>query len=174
MRKFYIIVFEIINFFDFRYKFRPLAKILDKIKIFCLVRCGSKIGNNSRIGSKVFILNYSNFEIGENSSIEKNAEIFNYDKVIIGNNVEIGSQFYVNTSNHKFSNKDLPIAKQGTINKQIIIGSDIWIGARVTILSGTIIPDRVVIGAGSVVVSKKFDSKKIYAGNPAKEIKEIN
>ena len=51
--------------------------------------------------------------------------------------------------------------------KKIKIGSDIWIGARVTILSDTIIEDRVIIGAGSVI-NKNLKSGYLYAGVPAK------
>ena len=173
MRKIYIILFQILNNFDFRYRHRTISNYLDKFRMFCLKKCGAKIGKNSRIGCNAFILNFENLSLGDNSSIEKNCEIFNYDLFSVGDNVEIGTQLYVNTSNHRVENNNLPLAKQGALNKKITIESDVWIGARVTILSGAYISKRVVLGAGSIVVSKLLNSNKIYAGNPAKEIKDL-
>ena len=37
----------------------------------------------------------------------------------------------------------------------INIGSDVWIGANVIILSGVIIPDKCVIGAGTILTRSK-------------------
>ena len=50
------------------------------------------------------------------------------------------------------------------------MGSEVLIGSNSTILP-VIINSKVVIGAGSVVV-KNCLKRKIYAGNPAKEIKK--
>ena len=79
---------------------------------------------------------------------------------------------YINTNNHSFKNSELPLSKQGGITKEIQIGSDVWIGARVIILSGVKIESRVVIGAGSIV-TKDLKSGFVYAGVPAKQINRI-
>lgn len=51
----------------------------------------------------------------------------------------------------------------------IRIGSDVFIGARVTILPGVEIGDRVVVGAGSIV-TKSTASGTVAAGVPARPI----
>ena len=167
------ILFSFFNLFYLHFLFRGLGKKLDILRMKLLKFSGSKIGNNSFIREKTFILNPDNLEIGNNSSIGAKSEIFNSVRIIIGDNVDIGSQFYINTDNHKFDDLTKPISKQGVISKEISIGSDIWIGARVTILSGVKIKDRVVIGAGSLV-NKDLDSGYIYAGVPAKRIRKID
>ena len=43
-------------------------------------------------------------------------------RIIIGDNVDIGSQFYINTDNHKFDDLTKPISKQGVISKEIVLG----------------------------------------------------
>ncbi len=53
----------------------------------------------------------------------------------------------------------------------IIIGNDVWIGTKSMILSGVQIGDGAIIGAGSVV-TKNVPSYTIFAGNPAKLIRE--
>tara|TARA_Y100001970_G_scaffold293361_1_gene439668 strand:+ start:4858 stop:5286 length:429 start_codon:yes stop_codon:yes gene_type:complete len=133
---------------------------------------GAIIGSQSVVREKCFILEPKNLEIGKNSSIGFYSEIYNSEKIIIGDNVDIGSQLYINTSNHKFDNPKLPISKQGTISKTINIGSNIWMGARVTILAGVKIEDKVIIGAGSLV-NKDLESGYIYAGVPARKIKKV-
>jgi len=52
----------------------------------------------------------------------------------------------------------------------ITIGSDVWIGNRVTLLSGVRIGDGAVIAAGSIV-TKDIPAYAIAAGNPARVIK---
>ena len=57
-------------------------------------------------------------------------------------------------------------------NGRPIIGSNVTLGANVTIIGPITIGDNVVIGAGSVVV-KSIPSNCIAAGNPARVIKSI-
>ena len=56
--------------------------------------------------------------------------------------------------------------------KETNIGSKVSIGSNATILPVNIC-DQVIIGAGSVV-TKDILVSGVYAGNPAKKIKEIN
>lgn len=44
-------------------------------------------------------------------------------------------------------------------NKRVIIGNDVWIGCRSTILKGSEIASNSVIAAASIV-TKKFNKKK--------------
>jgi len=52
----------------------------------------------------------------------------------------------------------------------IVIGNDVWICDNVTILSGAVIGDGVILGVGSVV-SGYADPYCLYVGNPAKKAK---
>ena len=52
----------------------------------------------------------------------------------------------------------------------VIIGNDVWIGNNVTIIADVIIGNGAVIGAGSVV-TKDVPPYTIWAGNPARQIK---
>ena len=167
------LVFAILNIFNFYFKIRFLGNLLNKVKVFLLKLSGAKIGSNSFIHSNVFILNPRNLEIGDNSIIGANSEIFNYSKFIIGDNVDIGTQLYVNTNNHNVSNPNLKLNnKINPISKKIEIGNDVWLGARVSILSGVVVNSRVVVGAGSLV-TRNLDSGYIYAGVPAKKINQL-
>ncbi len=50
---------------------------------------------------------------------------------------------------------------------KIIIGNNVFVGARAILLPGVVIGDRVIVGAGSVV-TKSVPSGYIVAGNPAR------
>lgn len=59
----------------------------------------------------------------------------------------------------------------GILTKEVLIGNNVWIGNNVTILPGTIIEDNVIIGAQSMVKGHYY-SNGIYAGNPARLIRQ--
>ena len=52
----------------------------------------------------------------------------------------------------------------------IIIGNDVWIGAKSTVMSGVTIGDGSVVAAGSLV-TKDVAPYSVVGGNPAKHIK---
>lgn len=107
-------------------------------------------------------------EIGDNSGIGVNCVLSG--KVIIGDNVMMGPEVYIYTSNHSFRRLDIPMCEQGySSEKPVILGNDIWIGSRVTILPGVTIGNGAIIGASSVV-TKDVEAYQIVAGNPAKVI----
>lgn len=125
----------------------------------CFIRCtgvisnlgqGVKIGNNTGLG-------HSNFINGQGG-------------VTIGDDVIIGPYVKILSENHIFSNIHTPIRTQGVTRQGIIIESDVWIGANVTILDGVTIGKGSVIGAGSVV-SKSIPEFSIAVGVPCKVIK---
>lgn len=65
---------------------------------------------------------------------------------------------------------DVPIREQGVTRQGIDIGSDCWIGAKVTILDGVSLGRGCVIAAGSVV-TRSFPEHAIIGGVPAKLLK---
>ncbi len=111
-------------------------------------------------------------------------------KIIIGNNVglngntiasrkliEIGDETMI-APNVIISDHDghsLDPSKRWTEkgkSEKILIGKRCWIGANSIILKGVTIGDNTIIGAGSVVTNE-CEKNSIYAGNPAKKVKDI-
>lgn len=108
-------------------------------------------------------------KIGFGSGVGKNGTVAN--GVTIGQYVMIGQEVLMITSNHRFDRLDIPMGHQGMAEmKPIVIGDDVWIGARVTILPGVHIGNGCVIGAGSVV-TKNIPDYEIWGGNPAHYIR---
>ncbi|MBA4198258.1 MAG: UDP-3-O-(3-hydroxymyristoyl)glucosamine N-acyltransferase [Chitinophaga sp.] len=122
------------------------------------------IGNNCFIGPFVEI--QKDVVVGDNSRIQSHS--FICELVTIGNNCFIGHG--VMFINDLFSNGG-PAGGDKSLWKQTKIGNHVSIGSNATILPVEIC-DHVVIGAGAVV-TKSITKPGIYAGNPAKFIREI-
>ncbi len=55
--------------------------------------------------------------------------------------------------------------------KDIIIGNHVWIGQQVIVLKGTTVGEDSIVGTGSLLTGKTYDSNSIIAGVPAKIVK---
>ena len=134
------------------------------IRYFCakmvLPHCGKNV--NIERGAQ-FAWDLS---IGDNSGIGVNALIAPH--VTIGSDVMMGPDCMMFTSNHGMDRTDIPMWRQeSSAPAPIVIGDDVWIGARVIILPGVHVGDGSVIGAGSVV-TKDVSPYSVVGGNPAK------
>jgi acetyltransferase-like isoleucine patch superfamily enzyme len=94
-------------------------------------------------------------------------------EVNIGDDVLIGGyvNFISGRKQHSFDDPEQLISTQKSHGRSPInVGSDAWIGSNCVIMAD--LGSRCVLGAGSVVV-KAAESCGVYAGNPAKLIREI-
>ena len=83
----------------------------------------------------------------------------------------VGAQTLLNTTDHNFDRRDLPIHKQGTTQKGITIGNDVYVGSNVTVLDGVTVGEGCVLAAGAVL-SRDIPPFSVAAGVPARVIKE--
>ena len=128
-------------------------------------------GDNIIIKAGVIIKNPDKLILGNNISIQENCFFSCYGGLTVGNNVSFATGTKIFTSNHDY--KHGIIRDNKLIVSPTVIGSNVWIGADVKILSGVNIADNVVIAAGAVV-NKDCKSYGVYAGVPAKRITDFN
>lgn len=140
-------------------KFGEDVKLVQPVNIY-----GCEIGNNCFIGPFVEI--QRKVTIGDNTKIQSHS--FICELVDIGKDCFIGHG--VMFINDLFSEGG-PARGDVSKWKSTRIGNDVSIGSNATILPVKV-ADGVVIGAGSVV-TKDILQKGIYAGNPAKLIREL-
>jgi acetyltransferase-like isoleucine patch superfamily enzyme len=138
---------------------------------------GICFGNNVSIGAfSRIIVSTSLNDIGESITIGNNVGIGEYaylggaGGLSIGDDCIVGQYLSCHPENHNYSNTKTPIRHQGVTRKGIKIGSNCWIGSKVTILDGVTIGPGSVIAAGSVV-TKSFPENSIIGGVPAKLLK---
>lgn len=139
---------------------------------------GITIGNNSGIGAFSSIIVSTSFQnigsyirIGSNVGIGEFASLGGAGGLEIGDDCIIGQYFSCHPENHNYDNPEQPIRLQGVQRKGITIGSNCWIGSKVTILDGVHVGDGCVIGAGTVV-TKSFPPDSIIAGAPARILRD--
>lgn len=104
-------------------------------------------------------------------------EVSEEPKIIIGNNVSIAPNvtFIAEScanNGQEINTIDYVINKL-TSNGKIIVEDEVWIGASVTILHNVKIGRCSVIGSGSVV-TKDVEPYSIYAGVPARKIRDMS
>ena len=112
--------------------------------------------------------------IGDNVGMSQ-AALICHKSITIGNYVKIGGGVCIyDTDFHSLdpvirrSSEDL----KNRAEKPVVIGNDVFIGAKSIILKGVTIGENSVIGAGSVV-TKSVPANQIWAGNPARFIRNI-
>ncbi|PWM09908.1 MAG: acyltransferase [Coprobacter fastidiosus] len=167
-----------------------------KIKCISKVRTGKNLNIDRRCYIDALSINGINFgnnvSIGKNTTIECSGSLKNLGKgltvgenvglgthgffgcaggIEIGDNTIFGNYVSLHSENHNYSDNTQPIRLQGINRKGVKIGDDCWIGAKVTILDGTVLGNGCVVAAGAVVRGK-FPENVIIGGVPAKIIKQ--
>ena len=141
-----------------------------KIREYMYRLLGIKMGKKSAIHAKCYVSG-NNITIGNHSYLNKECVIDAcYGRIFIGNNVGIAYRCQLLTTNHDYSDGNKRTGK--VFGADIVIEDGCWIGAGTIILPGVTIKNGVMVAAGSVV-TKDCEENCLYAGNPARKIKEL-
>jgi acetyltransferase-like isoleucine patch superfamily enzyme len=148
----------------------------------CIIGFNLKMNNGTKgnpIGCfercTIFVDKGAKLIIGDNVGLSQTALVCHIG-ISIGNNVKIGggvciydTDFHALDANLRanastdFESKD---------KKPVILEDNVFIGAHSLILKGLTIGENSIIGAGSVV-TKSVPANQIWAGNPAKFIRNL-
>lgn len=145
------------------------ARLIQWIRRVVTRRLFDFCGKNVNVEKNADFGTGKGIRIGNNSGLGVNCSV--RGPLDIGENVMMGPDVIIMTSIHNTTNVNVPMNQQGFLpNKKVIIGNDVWIGARVIILPGVKIGNGVIIGAGGVV-TKDIPDYAVVAGVPAKIIR---
>ncbi len=97
-------------------------------------------------GNAVFRVEGGELSVGEKCFFNQNVSITCRKKIVIGNRCQIANNVVIVDHDHAGSED-----WGSYVETPVIIGNDVWIGAGAVILRGSVISDRAVIGAGSIV-----------------------
>lgn len=123
--------------------------------------------------SDVRISGINTLRMGRNVSLHCWSFLSVQGGLTIGNDVAIGHGCSILTTEHGYSDLDVPIKSQPVSPSPVSIGNDVWIGANVTILAGVTLGSRTVVAAGAVVTRSYPGGHVIIAGVPAYEIRRL-
>jgi acetyltransferase-like isoleucine patch superfamily enzyme len=132
---------------------------------------GCKIGDDTKIGAMV--------EIQKNANIGKSCKISSHtfvcDGVNIGDNCFIGhGVMFINDNYPRATRPDGQLESETDWKPRFVftqIGNHVAIGSNATIKGGVKVGDFAIIGAGSVV-TKDVPAGEIWAGNPARKLRD--
>ncbi len=151
---------------------RAVEKVLwvfpNMLRILVLRFFGAKIGKRCLIcrGAKFYAP--WNFECGDFVCIGPRVDVYCKGKVSIGSQVVVSQDAYLCTASHDITS---PVMK--LLTKPIMVGDNVWIAAKATILPGVTVNNGVVVGA-CAVVAKDVPELAVVVGNPAKVAGERN
>ena len=134
-----------------------------------VIECSARLVKSGKtVSPKLTIGNGCNF--GEYNHITA------VNRIVIGDNLLTGRFVLITDNSHGlFEMVELnkhPSHRQVVSKGEVVIGDNVWLGDKVSILPGVHIGDGCIIGANSVV-THDVPNFSIAAGNPAKVIKQI-
>lgn len=132
------------------------------------------LGRNFTLHRGCLISGYHLIAVGDYSGIGEDTVVAlgpGEYKLRMGNFSYLGPGCYVRNMNHRFDRLDIPYVQQGHDGTDIIIGDDVWVGARCILLAGTNIGDHSIVAAGSVV-STTIPPNSIAGGNPVRVLRK--
>jgi maltose O-acetyltransferase len=134
-----------------------------------LRRAGIEMDRGAIVESGVFFFG-ANVSLGEYCVVNHNCYLDCKDRITIGprTGVAMGSMLF--TSNHEMGDA---FKRWGPfVTAPITVGAGVWIGARVLVMPGVTIGDGCLVAAGAVV-TKDLEPNAIYAGVPARKLREL-
>ena len=137
------------------------------------------IGKNTFVAETAVIV--GNVTIGENCSIWFNSVLRgDVNKITIGDRTNIQDGAVIHTLYDKSPKpsqthigNDVSVGHNATIHGATI-GDSVLIGMGATVLDNAVVPEGCIIAANALVLSNaQLEPNSVYAGVPAKKVKEI-
>jgi acetyltransferase-like isoleucine patch superfamily enzyme len=131
-----------------------------------------KMGPGIAMAPNVSFRNGERIAIGKGSHIGSRCSLWAGDsrgRIVLGDHCLLAPDVFITASNYRME-LGRPVMSQARDERDVIIGEDVWLGARVTVLPGVEIGDGCVVAAGAVVTCS-LPPYSIAAGAPARIVK---
>jgi acetyltransferase-like isoleucine patch superfamily enzyme len=109
-------------------------------------------------------------EIGAKTVMGQECTISAYQRVRIGEQCVIADRAMFIDFDHGVVEVERPIRLQGIYKRDVVVGSNVWIGYGACVLRGVQIGDNSIIGTNSVV-TRDVPANAVVAGIPARVIR---
>lgn len=91
--------------------------------------------------------------------------------VSIGPECIVADWVYIGDFDHRTESTTIPIRQQGLVKSPVVVGADVWLGVKSSILRGSVIGEGTVIAANAVVRGQ-IPAFSIAGGIPAVVVKD--
>ena len=117
------------------------------------------------------IVKHGKLSAGRNLYLGVGSVVVARESITIGENVLIAEQVTIRDQDHAMT----PTEGQGRVgftSSPVVIGDNVWLGAKVTVIQGVTIGSNVVVGANSVVTHDLPDNC-VAVGAPARVVRQL-
>jgi acetyltransferase-like isoleucine patch superfamily enzyme len=146
------------------------SPFMPRVGRFCLYRLAGVRTDTPNILAGVVILGAGrHLRIGSGTFVSGGC-VFDCEATItIGSSCLIGNEAMIITSDHRRIDGRVEPEPTGL---PVVIGDRVWLGARALVRPGVMIADDVIVAAGATV-TRDCQPHGVYAGVPARRIKEL-
>ncbi|MEZ2335548.1 hypothetical protein AB6735_07920 [Mucilaginibacter sp. RCC_168] len=121
-------------------------------------------------GCKINVFKNAELTFGDDFNMSTECAIVAAKKITIGDHSGISWESLVmDTDFHHIA--DETTGEVFNHPKEIIIGDNVWVGCKCTILKGAVIPSGSVVAANSMVTKTLSGENSIFGGNPMRVLK---
>lgn len=131
------------------------------------------MGQGTRLAPNISFRNGGRITIGRDCHLGERCYLWAGDsagRIVMGNFVSLAPEVFITASDYQFE-PGRPFRQQAKRERDVIIGNDVWLGARVVVTAGVRIGDGCIVGAGAVV-TKDLPAGSIAGGVPARVISQ--
>ena len=129
------------------------------------------IGRGTLMAPNVSIRNGRRISIGRGSHIGERCYLWaggDAGRIIIGDDVSLAPEVFITASDYQFAAGER-FRQQPRRERDVVIGCDVWLGARVIVTAGVHVGDGCIVGAGAVV-THDLPAGSIAVGVPARVV----
>lgn len=171
-------VFSVFQKAFYRLAYYPNISFGSDVLLLGKVRLSASDGGNIRIESGTTICSGAELvakggriQIGQNAHIGQGTIVVAVNAVEIEKDALIAERVSIRDQNHGMT-PGTPFREQLSSSSPVLIGKNVWLGASTFISAGVEIGDNAVVGANAAV-TKNLESGSVYAGVPAKKIRDL-
>lgn len=132
-----------------------------------------QVGPGTGLAPNASLRNGVRIKIGHHSHIGERCYLWAGDstgRIVIGDHVSLAPEVFITASDYRFV-AGRPFRDQPKRERDVIIGNDVWLGARVVVTAGVSIGDGCIVGAGAVV-TRDLPPGSIAVGVPARIVSQ--
>jgi acetyltransferase-like isoleucine patch superfamily enzyme len=137
-----------------------------------LRRAGCDLHDTATVREDVFI-GGPGLRMDANSYVNVGCLLDGCASIHIGEGARLGPRVMVLTGTHEYQHSVLRRSLTGrNINLPVAISRGCWIGIGAIIMPGVTVAEGCIVGAGAVVL-KSTEPNGLYAGNPARRVRDL-